>query len=89
MEDFVPNTTDSEDKDREASCHERAVQQSDPNATTVYLQRCYIYKHQRRRRETQHPYLNPKNTNHRRYSTTKGDVIVCWFSEHMFTVKEL
>lgn len=43
VEDFVPNTTDSQDKDRGAICNERAAQWSDPNATALSIYRGVTY----------------------------------------------
>lgn len=91
VEDFVPKTTDSQDEDRPASRSESAAQRSDPNATALSIYRGVTYTNttdEEGKSNTAH-FLNPKNTNHRRRSTSKGDVIARCLSVHVFTVKEL
>lgn len=64
---------------------------SDPNTTAMSIYRSVRYTNtmDEEGKSNTSPFLNPKNTNHRRRSTSKGDVIVCCLSKHMFTVKEL
>lgn len=72
--------------------NERATQWSEPNATALSIYRGVTYRNTTDEEGSSNtaPFPNPENKiNHRRCSTTKGDVIVCCLSEHMFIVKEL
>lgn len=91
VEDFVPDTTDSQDKGRPASHSERAVQCSDPNAMALSIYRGVTYTNTTDEEEESNTALfpNTKNTKHRTSSTRKGDVITSYLFVHMFTVMDL